>query len=115
MKKQSFLLGSFALVASANAFSHGMMSMMYPEDGAMMMSQAERVEMHFKAPVKLVSLKVVPEGGAPLPLSIDRSAPATEHIMVKLPQLTPNNYTVHWKAMGTDGHMMSGSYGFMQH
>ena len=115
MKKLTYLVSSLALVASANAFSHGMMSMMYPEDGAMMMSQAERVEMHFKAPVKLVSLKVVPDGGAPLPLSIDRSAPAAEHIMVKLPKLAPNTYTVHWKAMGEDGHMMDGSYGFMQH
>jgi hypothetical protein len=31
------------------------------------------------------------------------------------PVLVPGNYTVHWKAMGDDGHMMDGTFGFMQH
>lgn len=113
--KFKLLVGSTLLVLASNVFAHGMMSMTYPEDGAMLMSQAERLEMHFKAPVKLVSLKVVPNGGKPVAAQFDRGAKASEHIKVKLPMLEPNTYQVHWKAMGADGHMMNGSYGFMQH
>lgn len=103
------------LSASANLLAHGMMSGTYPENGAMMMSQAERVEMHFNSPVKVVSLKVVGDDGQSVAIKFDRNAPATEHFVTNLPKLDPKNYTVHWKAMGEDGHVMNGSYGFMQH
>ncbi|QRV23427.1 copper resistance protein CopC [Marinomonas foliarum] len=45
----------------------------------------------------------------------NRDGATTKNFQTMLPMLAPDSYTVHWKAMGEDGHMMKGSYGFMQH
>lgn len=115
MNKIKLALSVFAMTSAVSAFAHGKMSMTFPEDGAMLMTQAERVEIHFNNPMKVVSLKVVDSNGKPVAIKFDRKADATEHFKTGLPTLTEDTYTVHWKAMGGDGHMMKGSYGFMQH
>jgi copper resistance protein C len=62
-----------------------------------------------------VSLKVVGSDNKPVAIKYDRKGAATEHFKVMLPMLTPDTYSVQWKAMGEDGHMMKGAYNFMQH
>jgi methionine-rich copper-binding protein CopC len=65
--------------------------------------------------MKVVSLKVVGSQGKPVSVRFDRDGGITKSFQTMLPMLAPDSYTVHWKAMGEDGHMMKGSYGFMQH
>ena len=36
----------------------------------------------------------------------------TNHLMVDLPELQADDYTVDWRATGDDGHVMSGSFAF---
>ncbi|ETX11010.1 copper resistance protein C [Marinomonas ushuaiensis DSM 15871] len=115
MNKIKLALSVLAMTTAVNVYAHGMMTMTYPEDGSMLMTQAERVEMHFQQPMKVVSLKVIGSNNKPVAIKYDRKATAAEHFKVMLPKLTPDTYSVQWKAMGEDGHMMKGSYGFMQH
>lgn len=115
MKKVIIFMSTLALLVSAKSFSHGVIGMTYPEDGSTLKKQAERVEMHFKSAVKLISLKVVPDVGSSITLPINRAAKATKNIVVKMPELAPSSYKVQWKAMGNDGHIMKGSFGFKQH
>ena len=115
MNKIKLALSVFAMTAAVNVYAHGMMKMTYPEDGSMLMTQAERVEMHFQQSMQVVSLKVIGSDNKPVAIKYDRKAAATEHFKAMLPKLTPDTYSVQWKAMGEDGHMMKGSYSFMQH
>jgi methionine-rich copper-binding protein CopC len=115
MKNMKLAFFTLALVASVNVFAHGMMTMTYPKDGAMLMAQAERVELNFQNPMKVVSLKVVGSQGKPVSVRFDRDGATAKSFQTMLPMLAPDSYTVHWKAMGEDGHMMKGSYSFMQH
>ena len=115
MSKLKLVLSALALTAAVNVFAHGTMAMTYPKDGAMLMAQAERVEIHFQNPMKVVSLKVVGSKGNPVSIDFDLNSGATQRFKLALPKLASDSYTVEWKAMGGDGHMMKGSYSFIQH
>lgn len=115
MNKFKLLMISVALVSSVNALAHGMMTMTVPKDGAMLMEQAEKVELHFKQPMRVMSLKVIASNGVPIPLKLDRKAPAKQHFQLTLPNIKPDTYRVEWKALGEDGHVMKGDFSFMQH
>ncbi|MBJ7539909.1 copper resistance CopC family protein [Marinomonas transparens] len=115
MSKLKLVFSVLAITASVSVFSHGNMMETYPQDGAMLMDQAQRVEMHFQKPMRVVNLKVVGSDNKPVAIKYDRKAKATDNFKAMLPELAPDSYSVQWKAMGDDGHMMKGSYHFMQH
>jgi methionine-rich copper-binding protein CopC len=115
MSKLKLVLSALTMTASVSLFAHGNMMKTYPQDGAMLMDQAQRVEMHFQKPMRVVSLKVVGSDNKPVAIKYDRKAKATDNFRALLPTLTPDTYQVFWKAMGDDGHVMKGQYGFMQH
>lgn len=115
MKKIRSLVASAALVSSSTLFAHGMMESTFPMDGSMMMEPTDRVEVQFEMPMRLVNLKLIDSSGKPVAIDFNRAKEAGTHFKVMMPDLKPDNYEVHWKAMGDDGHMMKGSFGFMQH
>lgn len=115
MKSIKTLLAITALTTSSSIFAHGMMEGTFPKDGAMMMKPTMHVEVNFKNPMKLTNLKVVNSKGKPMAVDFKRSKDAATHFKAMTPDLSPGDYKVHWKAMGDDGHMMKGSFGFMQH
>lgn len=115
MKKFQALLAVAALTVSSSLFAHGMMNGSHPQDGAMMMEPTDRVEVNFAKPMKLVSLKVVDSSGKPVSIDFKRSKEAGTSFKAMVPSLKSDTYKVHWKAMGGDGHMMKGSFVFMQH
>ncbi|MBM6550348.1 copper resistance protein CopC [Marinomonas ostreistagni] len=95
--------------------AHSMMHSTYPKDGAMMMEPVAQLSMHFKHPVRVMNVKLIGSDGKPVAIKYKRGGAASEEFNVNLPSLEPDTYQVHWKAKGEDGHMMDGSYGFMQH
>lgn len=104
-----------SLMLSINVFAHGKITETYPRDGDMLMSQAERVELNFEEPMKVISLKVENYAGKEIEVTFDRNAPETKKFKAMLPKLRPDNYFVEWRAIGKDGHTVKGKYGFMQH
>ena len=115
MNKFKLFTAVLALTTALTATAHGMQTMTYPKDGAMLMAQAEKVELHFKQPMRVMSLKVIASNGVPIPLKLDRKAPAKQHFQLTLPKIKPDTYRVEWKALGGDGHVMKGDFSFMQH
>ncbi|SBS33471.1 Copper resistance protein CopC [Marinomonas aquimarina] len=94
---------------------HEMMHSTYPADGAMMMEPVEHLKMHFTEPMRVMNVKLIGSDGKPVAIKYKRGGDAMHEFMVTLPKLKPDTYQVHWKAKGTDGHMMDGNFGFMQH
>ncbi|MCP4586917.1 copper resistance CopC family protein [Pseudoalteromonas sp.] len=115
MKKLQIILAITTLAVSSSLFANGMMNATFPEDGAMMMNPIDRVEVNFAEPMKLVNLKVIDSTGKPVSIDFERSKQARTNFKATIPNLKPGNYKVHWKAVGDDGHMMKGTFGFMQH
>lgn len=115
MKLLKTLTLSAILATSTHLFAHGMMDSTFPEDGAMMMEPVGQIDVHFKMPMKLINLKLVSSSGTPIAIDFERAEEAGSHFSVMVPSLAPDTYTVHWTAMGDDGHVMKDSFGFMQH
>ncbi|WP_211210577.1 copper resistance CopC family protein [Hahella ganghwensis] len=115
MKIRQSLVALTMFLASSQLFAHGMMEGTYPKDGAEMMEPADRIEMNFEKPMRLMKIELESSDGNTVNIDFDRSSDATTHFKTMLPQLSPDTYEVHWKAMGQDGHLMKGSFSFMQH
>lgn len=115
MKKLQTFCAVVAMTGSSALWAHGDMGKTYPQDGAMMMESTDRLEVHFEMPMKLVSLKLIDSSGKPVNIDFKRTPESAKHFKVPVSNLKPDTYKVEWKSMGGDGHMMKGSYGFMQH
>ncbi len=114
MKRLKSLLAVTSIALSSNLFAHGVMHETFPSNGASMTDPTDRIELTFKNPTKLVSLKLVDGANSPMPIKFERSQEAATHFESMFPALQQGTYSVHWKAMGTDGHMMKGSFEFEQ-
>lgn len=93
------------------------MDMMHskPMDGAMVMEPTDRLEMMFDTDVRLMNVRVMDSSNKPVSIGFKPKEGHAMNYSVAVPTLKPDNYTVHWTAMGADGHRMSGSFQFMQH
>lgn len=114
MKKFKVLLAMVAFAVSSSLYAHGMMNGTYPQDGAVVQTPIEHVEVSFGKPMKLINLKVVDSSGNLIAIDFKRSKDAGVLFKTALPILKPGAYRVNWKAMGTDGHMTKGTFDFTQ-
>lgn len=114
--KSVIAAGLIALSAPVLADS-GMMGMTesHPIDGAMMMEPVDHLEMNFGMDVRLMNVRIMDSSNKPVSIGFKPMEGHTMNHSVAVPSLKPDNYTVHWNAMGEDGHRMNGSFQFMQH
>lgn len=114
MRKVYLFLFILGLQAS-NVFAKDWLLMTYPVDDAMLMTQAERIELHFNTPVTLQTLELVAENGVVTRPSLESSVTASLHIMIPVPLLKPGFYVVRWQAEGEKGEQIDGVFHFWQH
>jgi methionine-rich copper-binding protein CopC len=114
MKKIKALIAVIAFAVSSSLYAHGMMTGTYPVDDFATNEPIERVEINFGKPMALISLKLTDSSGKPVDIDFKRSKEVGLLFTTALPTLKPDVYTVDWKALGSDGHMTKGSFGFTQ-
>lgn len=84
--------------------------------------------MVFKSPAKLIKLELLKEqasekksllgslfgndGGEAVPLPNAVLMETSETHVIPLPEITSGGYQVKWRAMGEDGHVIKGEFGF---
>lgn len=111
--KTRILIAAAALLTLngvANAHTHLKMSM--PADNAVLASPPKQIMLHFSEATRLTALSIQKDGEEeqkdlkPLPKepSADLSIPVST--------LAPGKYTVNWRALGKDNHVMSGEFHF---
>lgn len=110
MIRSRWLMGSALLCCAALAEAHTQVKQTMPAEGSTVQAPRQLMFM-FSEAARLTALGIEKEGEAaqkiePLP------AAASAHVMVAAPQLSAGKYTVTWRAMGTDGHIVSGSLHF---
>jgi methionine-rich copper-binding protein CopC len=94
------------------AIAHTELTASDPANLAMLEAAPENISLTFSEPVRLTALTVQKQGEAkrnlgPLP------AAALEHFTVAAPGLGEGHYTVNWRALSEDTHVMTGEIMFM--
>lgn len=98
-------LGSVSPVAA-----HTRMTASVPTDGAVLTEAPEAIELKFGAPMRLTSL-VLKDSNGEIPVELPKTDTAAT-ARVSIPALDNGKYSVAWRALGGDGHVMSGEFSF---
>jgi methionine-rich copper-binding protein CopC len=116
------------LLFPLSALAHSPLSNLSPEDGAKLDEAPSEITMVFKSPAKLIKFELRKEqattkksllgslfgndGGevVPLPNAILMEMSSTH--VIPLPEISSGRYQVKWRAMGEDGHVIKGDFGF---
>lgn len=103
-----------ALLAVARpVIAHSPLERSRPADAAVLTRTPDKLELVFRHPVHLASVVLSPAGGGdPIAVATGHMDKAIERYELPLPRLAPETYTVDWRALADDGHVMSGSFSF---
>ena len=116
------------LLFPLSALAHSPLSNVSPEDGAKLQDAPTEISMVFKSPAKLIKLELLKEqasekksllgslfgndGGEVVPLPNAVLMETSETHVIPLPEITSGGYQLKWRAMGEDGHVIKGDFGF---
>ena len=118
----------YFILAPLSASAHSPLDSLSPEDGAVLKQAPAEIKIVFKLPTELIKVKVLKiiadrKGSSLLSLfgrsdgdevSLDGGflmKNADNHV-IALPLLQSGNYSVEWRAMGGDGHVIKGDFSF---
>ena len=118
----------FLMFLPFKAFGHSPLFSVEPADGAVLKNSPVKIEMKFKSSVKLIKLdmqKLKSEKTGSLLNSLFSKNEGEEIVLnskflmgiseqhsVELPELGTGAYTVKWRALGKDGHLIKGDFSF---
>ena len=116
------------LLFPLSALAHSPLSNVSPGDGAKLEDAPTEISKVFKSPAKLIKLELLKEqasakksllgslfgndGGEVVPLPNAVLMETSETHVIPLPEITSGGYEVKWWAMGEDGHVIKGDFGF---
>lgn len=111
MLRARVMAALFVAASSTTAWAHSPLSASSPSDGERLAAPPSTISLSFARPARLVKVDLVPDGGNRVSLRI----PSREMVReTSLPVAVPGSgrYEVHWRALGDDGHAMSGRFAF---
>ena len=102
---------AFVALSPSLARAHAQLSSSVPADGAAVPSPPKELVLHFSEAVRLTALTVARDGGRPTPIG---SLPAStmKDLSISAPALAPGHYSVSWRALAGDAHVMTGAFTF---
>lgn len=111
MKILSFLAGLVLVTLADAASAHAHLEKSSPAEGSIVTTSPGQVVLEFSEAVRLTALSIAKGDEAkqalkPLPTA------AAQHVAVPLPALTPGTYSLPWRVLSDDGHMMAGTLHF---
>lgn len=106
---------SALLLLTTNAFAHAIVVKTSPAQGGVAPGNIGKVDVWYDAGIRdsLAALAVVSASGERVDkrdAAIDSADPA--HVSVGVNPMTPGKYTVRYRALSADGHMVSGAWEF---
>lgn len=110
MKK--LLVGGLAAALLAGpAFAHTHLESAVPADGSTVESAPTQIVLTFTEPSRITALSVQKEGAAEQKIT---ALPTTAAAVAKIaaPKLENGRYVLNYRAVGADGHVMSGKVSF---
>ena len=110
MTKSKWILGAALLSLASAAHAHSHLKSSMPADGSTVMAP-KQIMLMFSAAARVTALTIQKDGEAEQKLAPLPSEPAA-HVMVRAPKLTPGKYTVTYRILSNDNHVMSGKLHF---
>ena len=103
------------LACAGPAAAHSLLLGATPAPDAVLTAAPLHVHLRFNNRIEksLSRVRLVDERGAVAAALIDsRDRAAADSVVVRVPPLAPGAWRVEWQVFSTDGHVVSGSYGF---
>ena len=110
MLKKIFMAAVFAVLAATSGLAHAPKTGSLPEDKAVLSETPTSIDLSFASPMRLTKVTLAGDG---LEKKLD-IAPKSFATTFSLPieALTNGDYTVEWRGMSEDGHVMDGNFTF---
>ncbi len=83
-----------------------------PEGGAVLTESPTELSIQFTGPAKLISLELTGSNSEVVKIDISEATSVDGLVNVQIPPLSPDSYTVSWRALSIDGHPAKGSFTF---
>lgn len=107
------LLLAALTAGSGPALAHAMVETSEPTEGAVLPVAPRQVVLRFNEPSRVTALRLLNEAGQEMGVRRDAGrGTATSATAAVTGSLAPGGYRVEWRAMGADGHVMSGTVHF---
>lgn len=111
MKTSKGLVAAMLFAVTAVAQAHTHLKEALPAEGSTVKAPPESITLTFSEPARLTGLSIQKEGGeeqkiTPLPTL------SAAKISLPAPKLAPGKYTVNWRVVSEDNHIMSGKLHF---
>jgi methionine-rich copper-binding protein CopC len=111
MKILSLLSGLVLVMFGVAASAHAHLLKSSPADNSVITTSPSNLVLNFSEAARLTALSIQKDEEPkrnlkPLPTT------AAQQISIPLPPLTPGTYSVNWRVLSDDGHMMAGALHF---
>jgi methionine-rich copper-binding protein CopC len=111
MKILSLLSGLALVTFGVIASAHAHLQKSRPADGSVITTSPSNLVLNFSESARVTALSIQ-KGDEPRQNLKPLPTTAAQQISVALPQLAPGTYSVSWRVMSDDGHVMSGTLHF---
>ena len=108
------IVSSLLLVLALNsaAMAHVKAKETSPESGAVLTESPTELSIQFTGPAKLISLELTGSNSEVVKIDVSEATSVDGLVNVQIPPLSPDSYTVSWRALSIDGHPAKGSFTF---
>ena len=108
---KTFVCSTLLSLIAAPAFAHSELTASMPADKASVETAPKEVMLHFSEPVRLTALAVTKAGEEQKQLG-QLPTQSLKDFSIASPGLAKGQYTVNWRAMSGDAHVMTGQFTF---
>jgi copper resistance protein C len=109
------LAALLVLLAAVPALAHSLLLAATPAPETVVTTSPLQVRLRFNNRIEksLSRVRLVDERGAVAAALIDADdSTAADSVVARVPPLAPGSWRVEWQVFSTDGHVVSGTYGF---
>ncbi|PHK94115.1 copper resistance protein CopC [Pseudoroseomonas rhizosphaerae] len=111
--RHGILAAALSILVPGAASAHAMLHSSDPADGATLNASPRALNLAFTEDCRVTSLRLVDEGGREHQVRREGGRAASSQVTATLAApLRPGAYRLEWRAMGDDGHVMSGAVRF---
>lgn len=102
------------LLVTSPAVAHSLLLESSPAAEATLTTPPPQLTLRFNNRIekRLSRINLLDERGVPLALTIAVADGGADRLTAAVPPLAPGAYRVEWHVLSTDGHVVSGSFGF---
>jgi methionine-rich copper-binding protein CopC len=106
------LLAALLLACASMAAAHTPFTASVPADKATVAAPVKLLELEFGGDVRLTAVVLTDSHGGNKKVAAIPAAVAKKFTLAIEDDLKPGTYTVNWRAVGADTHVVSGEFGF---